>query len=236
MGCVSKWYFTPNAEKETAIGSTTVWDSVKTTFRYHLGTAAFGSLIIAIVKTIRAMISYAQRKAKQSNNKVAQAVLCCIQCCLWCIEKCLKFLNKNAYIQTALFSYSFCTAAKKAFFLIVRNLARIAAVSVVGEFIIMIGKAMISVFATAMCYFVMNSMLDGELHSIMGPVISTFIVCYFTSGMFMGVFDMAMLTMLQCFVADEEIFQGGGDFTPEGLKAFVGAHGAERSEQSRQAD
>jgi solute carrier family 44 (choline transporter-like protein), member 2/4/5 len=38
-------------------------------------------------------------QAKDSKNRVLQAILCCIQCCLWCLEKCMKFLNKNAYIQ-----------------------------------------------------------------------------------------------------------------------------------------
>ena len=32
----------------------------------------------------------------------------------------MKFLNKNAYIQTAIFGTSFCTSSKEAFFLILR--------------------------------------------------------------------------------------------------------------------
>jgi hypothetical protein len=75
---------------------------------YHLGTAAFGSLIIAIIKTIRAVIAYLQNQAKKSKNKALQMVLCAIQCYMWCLEKCMKFLNKNAYIQTAIYGYSFC--------------------------------------------------------------------------------------------------------------------------------
>lgn len=112
----------------------------RATFRYHLGTAAFGSLIIAIIKTIRAVIAYMQRKAKQSGNKLAQYVLCMIQCCMWCLEKCMKFLNKNAYIQTAIYGYSFCKAARKAFFLILRNILRVAAVNMVAEFVLFLGK------------------------------------------------------------------------------------------------
>ena len=48
------------------------------------------------------------------------------------IEKCMKFINKNAYIQTAIFGYHFCKAAKCAFFLILRNIARIMALSIVS--------------------------------------------------------------------------------------------------------
>lgn len=92
----------------TGCGFLQVVSSIATTLKYHMGTAAFGSFIIAVIKTIRAVVMYLQKKAKKSNNKIMQAILCCIQCCLWCVEKCMKFLNKNAYIQTAIFGYSFC--------------------------------------------------------------------------------------------------------------------------------
>ena len=35
------------------------------TFRYHLGTLAFGSLIIAIIRMIRVMIEYIEEKLKE---------------------------------------------------------------------------------------------------------------------------------------------------------------------------
>ena len=41
----------------------------------------------------------------------------------------MRFINKNAYIQTAIFGTGFCTSAKEAFFLILRNAARIAAIT-----------------------------------------------------------------------------------------------------------
>ena len=78
---------------------TTVFSSMRRSFRYHAGTAAFGSLIIAIIKTIRAIVAYIQKKAKKTKTckVLVQVVLCVIQCCLWCVEKCMKFINKNAY-------------------------------------------------------------------------------------------------------------------------------------------
>merc|ERR1712070_116925 len=97
-------------KEKGSIGNLTVFKAIRVSMWYHSGTCAFGSLIIAIIKTIRAVISYLQKKAAQSGNKLAQAVLCCIQCCMWCLEKCMKFLNKNAYIQTAIYGYSFCKA------------------------------------------------------------------------------------------------------------------------------
>lgn len=114
---VSKWYFCRDKDE---IGNVTVVSSITASIWYHSGTAAFGSLIIAIIKMIRAFLSYLQRKAEEMDSSVAKAVLCCFQCCFWCLEKCMKFLNKNAYIQTAIFGTAFCTSAREAFFLILR--------------------------------------------------------------------------------------------------------------------
>ena len=50
--------------------------AIKTTFWHHLGTVAHGSLIIAIIKTIRTVIAYIQRQAKKSKNKVRCRILC----------------------------------------------------------------------------------------------------------------------------------------------------------------
>lgn len=58
---VSTWYFTRDKAR---IGSGTLCHAIGVTSRYHLGTAAFGSLVIAIVEIIRAGVAYLQKKAR----------------------------------------------------------------------------------------------------------------------------------------------------------------------------
>lgn len=67
---VAFWYF---ARDKSTIGSGTVMTAIMTTMRYHTGTAAFGSLIIAIIKTIRAIIAHLQKNA----DKLAKRGKCC---------------------------------------------------------------------------------------------------------------------------------------------------------------
>ena len=94
--------------------------AIRTTIRYHLGTVAFGSLIIAIIKTIRTVLAYIQRQAKKSKNKVLEYIMMCLQCFMWCLEKIMKFINKHAYIITAIYGHGFCRSAGKAFWLLLR--------------------------------------------------------------------------------------------------------------------
>ena len=114
------------------------------TIMHHLGTVAFGSLIIAIIRTIRAVVAYFQRKLKQTHNKAAEYLLCCMQCCLGCLERCIRFINKHAYIITAIYAYPFCKATRKAFWLLLRNILRVAAVNLVATFVLVIGKVRLS--------------------------------------------------------------------------------------------
>lgn len=52
----------------------------------------------------------------------------------------MKFLNKHAYILTAIYCYSFCKACRRSFFLLLRNILRVAAVNMVASFLLLIGK------------------------------------------------------------------------------------------------
>lgn len=127
---VSRWYFTVSKRE---VNSSWVLGSLKTTFRYHLGTLAFGSLLLAIVRLLRAiMVRIQQTVKKMTNEKIANMLLCCCQCCLCCLERILKFINKNAYIQCAIFGTPFWESGRQACFLIVRQAARVGTVSVVS--------------------------------------------------------------------------------------------------------
>ena len=39
---------------------------------FHLGTIAFGSLILAIIRTIRTILEYAEKKCKKFNNDLTR--------------------------------------------------------------------------------------------------------------------------------------------------------------------
>lgn len=216
---VSAWYFT--RDKSTVGNGMVTWAARTLTF-YHLGTAAFGSLVIAIILTIRAIIAYIQKKAKKSGNKILEYVMCVLQCCMWCLEKIMRFLNKNAYIQTAIYGYSFCKACRAAFFLVLRNILRVAAVNMVAEFVLFLGKIFVPVVTTFLLYLVLGySVPSSQLNGMIAPLLFTFILAYFVSKMFSEIFGMAIETILCCFIADEEMFPPEKRFADGGLQTTI---------------
>lgn len=91
------WYFSFTSDTS---GKGSLWTGIKWILRYHFGSIAFGSFIIAVVQFIRIIFEYYRRKiqAANKNNKIVKCLLCCTSYLLACLERCIKFITKNAYI------------------------------------------------------------------------------------------------------------------------------------------
>jgi len=214
-GAVCAWFFAPrNMKTKTKSVRNAVWIA----FRYHCGSIAFGAFILAVVQMLRWLAYYLERQAKAQKNRIMQYIMRCIQCCLWCLEKCIKFLNKNAYIQVAILGTDFCTSAKNAFMLIGRNFARFGVVATLGSVIHGLGYLFIMAVTTVLGYFVLQG-LHPDIAPII-PVILYLIVSYVAAKLYMNVFGLAVDTMLQCFIATEEM-GGDEDFVPSPLVNFI---------------
>ena len=214
----SAWYFTKGEARRHINNGTFFW-ALKKSF-IHTGSTAFGALVIAICKYIRAILAYIQKQAEKSGNKIAEYTLCVCRCCMWCVENCMKFLNKNAYIQIAIYGYSFCTAARSAFFLVLRNLGRIFAVSRVSAIVTLLGKFFIPVVTTFLAYCVLVYTNDSaEMNGIVLPLICVYILAFMIAVMFNEIYSMGIQTIILCFIADEEMFENPADrFVPGTLK------------------
>jgi hypothetical protein len=110
-GATADWYFTPrnssgSKKRGFGEGSLSHFPIIKSCCRstkYHLGTVAVCSLIIAIVQFIRYTMMYIESQTKgEPPNKLQKALFVAIQCCLKCLECCLDKLNRNALIWTAI--------------------------------------------------------------------------------------------------------------------------------------
>jgi len=211
----AQWFFTIDERrgKEPVIRGA-VWSS----FRYHLGTLAFGAFILALVQFIRYLCKYFEKQAAAQKNRVMVIVLKVLGCIIWCVEKCIKFLNKNAYIQVALMGTNFCTSAKNAFQLIIRNMFRFGVVAILGTVIHYIGWTVIFVGTTVIGYFVFDAFHPSEDPLL--PLLTYAATGYIVAHLYMNVFGLAVDTSLQCFIAAEEM-GCAEEYVPGPLKSLV---------------
>ncbi|KAK3087196.1 hypothetical protein FSP39_002993 [Pinctada imbricata] len=214
-GAFASYYWAFNKPKD--IPAFPLLGSFWRCFRYHLGSLAFGSLIIAIVQIIRVMLEYVDHKLKGSENAVAKFFLKCLKCCFWCLEKFLKFLNKNAYILIAAHGKNFCTSAKNAFMLIMRNIVRVVVVDKVADFLLLIGKLVVVAFAASTSFFFFDGRIEflasftPSLNFYVVPIVLVTIGAYVIASCFFSVYGMAVDTLFLCFLEDLERNDGSAE-------------------------
>ena len=228
-GVFAKWYWTWD-KKDVPFGM--LFISMKYATVYHLGTIAFGSLIIAIIKFNRAIVSYVENKLKMYNNDLVRCALCICKCCLWCLEKFMKFINRNAYIMCAIKSTNFCVSAKDAFCLLMRNIVRVVVLNNVVNFLLFLSQLVIIVGVGVTSYFVFSPDDIWNIRSTIPtlnysatPVVFIVIGTYFITSSFFGVYAMAVDTLFLCFLEDMERNDGTPErpyFMSKGLQKIVG--------------
>jgi hypothetical protein len=208
---IARWYFTHPNERKDLSHNKPVRHSVKQTIRYHLGSIATGSLIIAIIQMIRVIVKYIEETTKPRHgerNKVQKAVFCAIHCCLWCLECCLDKISKYAYCWTAIWGDSFFPAACNSFKLLYHNLARAAVVTVVGSYLLLIGKVVVALGTTGIVGFIIYGTSSSDINSLLLPAIVIFIIAFLVCHLFMVEFDTTIDTIFMCFLVDEKFNAG----------------------------
>ena len=204
-GAFASWYWTLDKRD---VPKLPLIASFYRTLRYHLGTLAFGSLIIAIIRMIRVMIEYIEEKLKEyhQDNPLVKCCLCFCKCCFYCLEKFMKFLNRNAYIMTAIYGKNFCWSAKEAFMLLFRNMARVFVLDKVTDFLLLLGKLVVVGGVACASFYFFSGRIQGvgsenlQLNYYFVPIILITLGAYFIADIFFGVYEMAVDTLFLCFL------------------------------------
>ena len=223
------WYFSRKdiPDDDGIPGDSDVGKGLWWSFRYHMGTIAFGSLLIAIVWVIKTVFEYVGNKVQAAapDNCALKLLLGCVRCCLDCFDRFMRFINQNAYIYCALSNESFCSSALNAFILILKNAAKFSFVNAIGGTFMYIAKFVIAVLTTVACYFWIDSM--DTVKSIYLPLLLCFVIAYVLGSIFISVFDAASNTILQCYLVDLDISRQNGldpKHVPETLARFLNVH------------
>uniref|UniRef100_A0A671TA17 Choline transporter-like protein n=1 Tax=Sinocyclocheilus anshuiensis TaxID=1608454 RepID=A0A671TA17_9TELE len=207
-GAFASYYWAPN--KPSDMPAYPLCASLGRSLRYHTGSLAFGSLILAIVQIIRVLLEYIDHKLKGAENKFAKFLLCCLKCCFWCLEKFIKFMNRNAYIMVAIYGKNFCRSARDAFFLLMRNVIRVVVLDKVTDFILFLGKLLIVGLVGIFAFFFFSGHTDAfkgatpSLHYYWVPILTVLVGSYLIAHGFFSVYAMCVDTLFLCFLEDLE--------------------------------
>ncbi|NP_001085247.1 choline transporter-like protein 1 isoform X1 [Xenopus laevis] len=202
-GAVVTYYFTRN---KNDLPFTPILASVNRLIRYHLGTVAKGAFIITLVKIPRMILMYIHSQLKGKENACARCMLKSCICCLWCLEKCLAYLNQNAYTATAINSTNFCTSAKDALVILVENALRVAAINTVGDFMLFLGKILIVSCTGLAGIMLLNYQRDYTVWVL--PLIIVCLFAFLVAHCFLSIYEMVVDVLFLCFAIDTKYNDG----------------------------
>jgi len=215
-GAVSHWYFHRNDLKNSANTARYHWNERSGRFvagkpilyafcrvmRYHLGSCALGSFILAVVGLLRSMLEYLdkQTKKQQEANAVIKALACSARCCLWCFHKCLKFLTTYAYINIAVTGRNFCGGAHACFVLMAKYPVQIALDALVSSALGWIASLMVPSVMITVAWFYL------EKWSVCSFCIA--LAAFMVTRLAVSVYDVSLSTLFVCAMRDAEMYEG----------------------------
>lgn len=236
-GAVADWYFTrPSGDPEhpTKGGDgesfkCPIGRSCCRTFRFHLGSLAFGSFIIAAVQMLRIIMKYIEEATEKwaNKNKCYRTMWKVIHCALLCFEKSVKYITTNAYIMIAMQGHPFCDSCCHGFKLLLSNMVQFVLVACFSKVIVFLGKVCITGVGVFGLYFWLHydpffsahtcddhmfgcdsdyqKAYGGPVSNKFFPLFVVAILCFIISSAFLHVYDLAIQTILLCFCEDYNV-------------------------------
>jgi hypothetical protein len=112
-GAIGHWYHEPlTAFRGGCLCRPAVCGPLSRACTTSLGSIALGSLLVAIIRTIIAVVKYVGDLASQ-GNPILKMAFCCCACCLGCLESILEWLTDYAFVYIALYGTHFMDAGVK---------------------------------------------------------------------------------------------------------------------------
>lgn len=222
---VASWYF--SRDRSTLVCP--IGNSIRRVAKYHLGSIALGSFLIVLLKIPRLILSYMEYYLKEYRERY-QCINCtfkCCQCFFYCLENFIRYINHNAYTIIAIEGTNYCFSAKIAFKTLASNTLRIVTINTMGDFIIFLGKCIVTATAAAFSVFLIRK--DPSVHYLAVPVVFSAICVYMVAHSMLCVYEMVIDTMFLCFVEDvnKNANSPEGYYAPEGLLKFAQQDGQE---------
>jgi len=106
-GVVATWWYQPPSHSQK-VTTGALYRSMTTSF----GSICLGSLIVAILHSLRTMARLLREKAQDDRNAVLACVACLAECLLSCVEGIMEYFNQWAFVYVGIYGYDFRTSEK----------------------------------------------------------------------------------------------------------------------------
>lgn len=236
---VCDWYLQPfigNPEdNEKDVQCCDVCQGIEVGLFMHAGSIAFGALIIALLRTIQAVLAYAEKKNKEGpDNACVGCLLRIALCCVGCCKEIMEHINRNAYVDIALTSHTFCEAAHNALAMVAHLGGAMGILNGATMVFTIFGTAAITLGTGGLSFLIVSNFSyadetsDDYIDNPTAVLIAACLIGFVVALCFMDVFDMASDALLYCY-GNDMVQNTGGHTAPMAMKALFHQTQVERS-------
>lgn len=199
-GSVAKWYFNRNTKSSTTVVLTTMGNLIC----YHVGSIAFGSLLITLLKVPRIILAYIYKNIRRNeeDSDYADYVTTCCSCCFCCFKKFVQHVNHNAYAIIAVHGTDFCPAAYRSFKMLADNALQLTTVNGVGNFILFLAKCLVTFVVTVVAVLIFK--FDSYQSLFAASTFIVYVFTYFIAHAVISLHEVVIDTMFLCISQDHK--------------------------------
>jgi len=188
-GTVGAFWLTPIMA--TSHCSPAVRSAFNRSSTYSFGSICLGSLLVAIVQTLKDFFEI----IRSHDDNV---LLCCAQCLLGCIENLLDYFNQWAFVFVGVYGYDFLTAGKNVITLFkYRGWSAIITDSLVDSTLTMMSICIGLITAVISAFIASHNQM--EVGNWIAPWVIGFIVGFVLASTLMSLKASAVNTVIVCF-------------------------------------
>lgn len=207
-GACADWYFSfPDKDThERKMDAFPIPKSFYRCLRYNFGSMIFGGALITVVVVFKWIATYMiqQVMAQSPENKIIKFLGHALICVVNCIEKLIRFLGKIAYIECAIYGHNFCTGIYMAAKRLIKNIVRFSFLAVFAHLMIFMGKIGTVILSVFISFEIMMLDRADTLPVPVVPLVCCGIVSFLVVTLVMAVYEVAVDTIMICFLEDEE--------------------------------
>ncbi|KAJ3054888.1 putative choline transporter, neither null mutation nor overexpression affects choline transport [Rhizophlyctis rosea] len=180
--------------------------STKRALTTSFGSICFGSLIIALIQTMRALLRQAANENASQGNICGAFLAICAECFLSCIESLLLYFNKYAFAQVAIYGKDFVTAAKATWQLVKSHgIDAIINDNLVGN-VLSIGALLIGLITAFVGYLYvqLSPSIPNDTPTFIIIALVAFFIGFSEFSILANVIDSGVTTTFVCLAEDPE--------------------------------
>uniref|UniRef100_A0AC35U817 Choline transporter-like protein n=1 Tax=Rhabditophanes sp. KR3021 TaxID=114890 RepID=A0AC35U817_9BILA len=226
-GSFATLYFNKSKAPEKII-RLSFWRSIK----FHMGTVCCGSLSIATFKYIRTFLLVTQCIIKLIEKYLKMPAYSFFECCFYILDNFLVYMEKNAFVITAIHGTDFWTSANKSNSLISSNKSQYFPFKEIMETSLFCARVGIA-GVCGVCTFVFTTVqfktavvdAEGNSPDVLLPCFAVSIGAYYIAALFIDVFEFGARTVYLCYLEDCQLNDGSPEkpfFMDEKLASIFG--------------